>query len=122
MNTRLSAALLTVLLAAVGAPGQTPLSNAFTYQGRLENAGSPVNGLHDLRFRLYDAAAGGALVGTTLCVDNVNVADGLFMVPLDFGAQFAGEQRFLEIDVRADAGLGCGNGAGLVTLDRKSVV
>jgi hypothetical protein len=95
---------------------QTPLGTVFTYQGRLKNGGSPAGGLHDLRFRLYDAPAGGNQVGTTVCRDNVSVTDGLFTVPLDFGAQFAGQERFMEIDVRADTGLGCGNPAGFVVL------
>jgi len=105
-----------LLLSAVSASAQTPLDTAFTYQGQLKDGGSPANGLHDLRFRLYDAAVGGTQVGPTLCVDNVSVTDGLFTVSLDFGAQFAGEERFLEIDVRADTGLDCSNPAGFVLL------
>lgn len=104
-------ALLTTLASA-----QTPLGTAFTYQGQLKDGGSPASGLHDLRFRLYDASVGGAQVGATLCVDNVSVTDGLFTVSLDFGAQFAGQERFLEIEVRADAGLDCANPAGFTTL------
>jgi hypothetical protein len=30
---------------------------AFTYQGRLKNGESPAAGLHDFRFRLWDAAS-----------------------------------------------------------------
>jgi len=116
MNTRLLATISIVVLAIATAPGQAPLGTTFIYQGQLQQTGSPASGLHDLRFRLYDALAGGAQVGSTLCADNVNVTDGLFTLPLDFGAQFAGQQRFLEIDVRADTGLGCGNGTGFVTL------
>src|SRR5262245_11295241 len=93
-----------------------PLGTTFTYQGQLSNSGSPAGGLHDMRFRLYDAAAAGTQVGTTLCADNVSVTDGRFTVSLDFGGQFAGQQRFLEIEVRQDSGLNCSHVAGFVIL------
>src|SRR5262249_44190174 len=76
---RTQTALTWVFLAwAVTAHAQTPLGTAFTYQGRLEDSGSPASGLHDLRFRLFDATSGGAQVGATICADNVNVVGGLF--------------------------------------------
>lgn len=93
-----------------------PLTSAFTYQGQLKNAGNPAGGLHDLRFRLYDALEGGAQVGATFCADDVSVTDGLFNVSLDFGAEFAGDQRFLEVEVRADTGLDCTDPTGFATL------
>jgi len=53
-----------------------------------------------------------------LCADNIAVVGGRFTVSLDFGLQFVfnGNQRFLEVQVRPDTGLGCGDGLGLVTL------
>lgn len=93
-----------------------PMTTAFTYQGELRNSGTPATGPHDLRFRLYDAAAGGVQVGPTLCSDNVSMADGRFTVELDFGSQFAGQLRFLEIELRADTGLNCTDAGGFVTL------
>jgi len=109
-------------LGAARAQAQGSLGTEFTYQGRLTNAGSPASGLHDLRFRLYDALAGGTQVGMTFCADNVSVADGLFTVSLDFGAQFAGEERFLEIAVRADSGQDCTNPAGFVVLSSRQAL
>lgn len=106
---------MSVLVASSLSRG-APLSTAFTYQGRLKSAGSPASGLHDLRFRLYDASPGGGQLGTTLCLNDVNVTGGLFTVTLDFGPQFNGEERFLEIDVRADTGLDCSNTSGFTTL------
>ena len=94
--------LLGVICFAAAAFGQTPQGTVFTYQGRLKDGGGPVTGAFDLRFRLYDALAGGNQVGSTQCLNNVSVADGLFAGALDFGAQFNGEARYLEIDVRAD--------------------
>lgn len=38
----------------------------FTYQGRLDEAGTPANGLYDLRFAVYDAETGGSAVGVAL--------------------------------------------------------
>src|SRR5262245_12999648 len=73
-------------------------TTAFTYQGRLQSAGAAANGLHDLRFRLFDAATGGAQVGATLCVNDVTVSGGLLTATLDFGAQFNGSPRFLEVE------------------------
>jgi len=93
-----------------------PLGTAFTYQGRLENGGAPANGTYDLRFSLFDSASGGTQIGITQCSDNIIVSAGLFTVSVDFGAQFAGQQRFLEIEVRQDTGLGCGNLAGFTIL------
>ena len=57
MNTRLGATLVIVFLAAAVVQAQTPQGSGFTYQGRLDNVNGPANGLHDLRFRLYDACA-----------------------------------------------------------------
>ena len=91
-----------IALFAAGVPvGHASLDPGFTYQGELRLSGSPVDGDHDFRFRLYSAASGGASVGPTLSLDNVAVDDGVFSVFLDFGsAPLATQPRFLEIDVR----------------------
>lgn len=96
-----------------------PVTGAFTYQGELMSAGSPASGLHDLRFRLYDAMTGGTQVGPTLCVNDLNIIEGRFTVELDFGAVFGGAMRYLEIDVREDTGLSCANVTGFVTLSTR---
>ena len=64
-------------------------STAFTYQGSLDDAGAPTSGLHDFRFRLFDVASGGSPLGSTLCVDNVNVVEGVFTVREARGAGLA---------------------------------
>lgn len=111
------AAIGTILTATPPASrAQAPLGTAFSYQGQLKAGGSPVDGPHDFLFRLYDASTGGTQIGVTQCADNVSVTGGLFTVTLDFGGQFSGDERFLEIEVRADAGLGCGSLAGFVAL------
>ncbi len=87
------------LLAAMPADAAT---TAFTYQGKLtDSAGVPLTGSHDMTFKLYDADAGGAQVGSTVTLTGVNVSAGLFTVGLDFGASpFAsGAARWLETTV-----------------------
>ncbi len=98
-------------------PAARAQSTAFTYQGALDDAGVPTNGLHDIVFRLYDAVAGGAQIGLTQCVDDVEVVDGVFTAQIDFGQQFATTaERYLEIELRRDTGLTCGDGTGMVVL------
>jgi hypothetical protein len=94
-------------LAALLAPGAAQaVGTSFTYQGRLSDAGSPATGSYDLQFALFDAAAGGTQVGTTLTRDDVVVAGGLFTVGLDFGGVFTGSRRWLELAVRPGASTG----------------
>lgn len=93
-------ALALVLAVSAGAL----VGTAFTYQGRLEDAGAPANGVYDLEFALYDASTGGSQIGSTVTKDDVSVANGLFVVALDFGGNaFAGDARWLEIGVRSGA-------------------
>lgn len=93
------------------------VGTAVTYQGRLDNGGLPATGPHDLRFTLYDALSGGSPVGPTLCVENlIPGSDGTFTTVLDFGNQFTGPRRWLQIDVRADVGTACGVAAGYTPL------
>lgn len=92
------------------------LTTAFTYQGELSEGGAPATGTYDMLFRLYDAQSGGTQLGAMLCVDNVEVIDGEFTVQLDFGSQFSGQQRFLDMQVRVDTGLGCASTGGYTLL------
>lgn len=82
-------------------PAGDPLGVAFTYQGRLDDDGTPANGTYDLRFRVYDAAQNGNPVGVLLSRNDLVVADGLFTTDLNFGSDvFTGDARWLEISVR----------------------
>ncbi|MBN1139700.1 MAG: hypothetical protein JXM73_24215 [Anaerolineae bacterium] len=99
---------LAAMAGSVGAQGPAPqtalqaaLGTEFTYQGHLEDGGSPANGSYDLLFTLYDAGSGGAQVGNAVSIENVTIADGMFVVSLDFGAvAFDGQARYLEAAVR----------------------
>ena len=77
-------------------------TNTFTYQGRLSDSGAAANGTFDLQFKLFgDSAGGSAQIGSTITNSSVLVANGVFTVQLDFGANaFPGADRFLEISVR----------------------
>lgn len=116
-------ALLSALIPAIFTAATAAQSTAFTYQGRLKNGNQLANGLHDLRFTLFNALSGGVVVAGPQCTDNVIVTDGLFTVTLDFGAQFATTtSRFIQIEVRTDTGLGCGNLTGFTVLSPRQVV
>ena len=90
-----------LLTHSISATAQT---SAFTYQGRLDAGGNPASGLYDLRFALFDAASGGTQQGTALTNTATAVTNGLFTVTLDFGNQFPGADRWLELGVRTNGG------------------
>ena len=84
---------------------QTNAQNSFSYQGSLQNAGLPADGLYDLRFRLWDDFTPGApdnQIGSINTHNAVSVTDGLFTVELDLddAALQTGARRYLQIDVR----------------------
>jgi hypothetical protein len=95
---------------------QAALGTAFTYQGQLKKAGSPVNGTCDFQFSLWDAAGsgsppiGGNPIGITQTA-TISVTNGLFTAQIDFGADaFQGDARWLQIGVK------CAGDASYVTL------
>ena len=79
-------------------------TTAFTYQGSLQNGGIPANGNYDFEFGLFSVVSGGTQMGATFPIPNVAVANGVFTVSLDFGSQFPGANRFLEVRVRQTGG------------------
>jgi hypothetical protein len=92
-------ALCAALLLAA-AEQAAAVGTEFTYQGELREAGAPLNGTADFEFRLYDAASGGTQLGTTRTLDAQAIANGVFTATLDFGDQFTGAPRWIEIAVR----------------------
>jgi hypothetical protein len=77
---------------------------AFSYQGRLNDGGQPANGTnYGMVFYLYNVPTGGTALGN-LGIVSVTVSNGLFTVPLDFGNQFDGTPRWLEISVQKNGG------------------
>jgi hypothetical protein len=80
---------------------------AFTYQGQLQNNGSPANGNYDFTFALFNNdSTNSAQVGSTLLDTSVGVTNGLFTVTLDFGSVFTGNPTWLSIAVRTNGGVG----------------
>ena len=79
----------------------TAVGTAFTYQGQLEDDGSPASGSYDFQFLLFDDALAGVQVGPTVTLDDLDVEDGFFSAELDFGKNaFADGERWLQIEVR----------------------
>ncbi len=106
---RQSCVMIAVAMAALASATQAdvPLGTAFTYQGQLKQAGTPVNGPADMRFSLWDAGAGGHPVGAVNERLAVPIQNGLFTATLDFGPPaFMGQARWLEIAVRVPSGAG----------------
>lgn len=121
-NLFITLVLGAVVLGVLGGPAAAQ-NTAINYQGQLKSGGQAASGLHDFRFALFDAAGGGMQVGTTQCADNVSVQGGVFTTIIDFGAQFStAAPRYLEIQVRADTGAGCGDGSGFVTLSPRQLI
>jgi len=89
-----------LLLFSVGTSYGGPAGTAFTYQGRLIDANNPADGLYDFRFKLFDAAADGNQLSSTIDFNEVDIIDGYFTVTLDFGDVFNGEVCWLEIGIR----------------------
>jgi hypothetical protein len=95
MNTR--DILFLTLLTATPSFAQ---GTAFTYQGRLNDSGSPANGRYDFIFSIFDDAIGGSSLGGSVNANNIGVSNGLFSVALDFGSiPFTGPPRWLQISV-----------------------
>ncbi len=80
---------------------------AFSYQGELDETGSPASGAFNLTFALFNTNAGGEAVGGPVTNKNVNVTNGQFTVLIDFGAGvFTGGSNWLEIGVEHTGGTG----------------
>jgi N-acetylneuraminic acid mutarotase len=76
--------------------------SAFTYQGRLGQAGNPANGSFDLTLTLFAASAGGSPLAEPLTNSGTAIIAGMFTITLDFGrVVFDGGDRWLEVAVRA---------------------
>ena len=89
--------VLTAMLVSV--PAATPaaaVGTSFTYQGQLSVNGAPADGVCNLQFALFAVASGGSALATVGPLA-VTVDEGLFSVALDFGANFPGADRWLEI-------------------------
>ncbi len=76
---------------------------AFTYQGQLQNNGSPASGTYNLTFSLFNVNSGGVPVAGPVTNNAVVVTNGLFTVIVDFGAAvWNGATNWLQIGVETN--------------------
>jgi hypothetical protein len=90
-------AFLATLILCTSLAAQT---TTFTYQGNLRDNSALANGNYDFEFALFNLPMGGSQIGMTATRNSVPVNNGIFSVPLDFGAAFPGSPRYLEVRVR----------------------
>ncbi len=108
MNGRRVFLMVSVGLCLSSAAHAADIGTALSYSGVLEKPeGTPVTDTCDLRFGLWNAASGGALVVVTPPAENpaertgVDVVDGEFRTTVDYGAGvFDGQARWLEIETK----------------------
>lgn len=88
------------LALALALTSPTIEANPFTFQGFLEQSGSPLDGNANLAFRLFDAANAGNQLGTTISANGYPVLGGVFTIDLNFaGVAFADQARWLQVEV-----------------------
>lgn len=105
-RTARGAVILSLIVFACFVSAARAQTKAFTYQGRLTDAGmTTATGAYLFKFELYDAAANGNLIDTLADVA-VNVSNGAFTTELNFTAAnaFDGGERYLLISVKRSAG------------------
>ena len=88
------------------APSPTQ-AQPFSFQGIVsDNADNPLDGVYDVRFRLYSMEVGGAAIGTFI-ENDLTIEDGLVQAEPDFGPEFSGsDERWLQIGFRDGASTG----------------
>jgi len=75
---------------------------AFSYQGQLNDTGTPANGTYDFTFRLASDPLGNNYVGQPYRTNAMLVINGQFSTTIDFGGMFSGGSYWLEVDVRTN--------------------
>ncbi|MBN1260467.1 MAG: hypothetical protein JXB35_07285 [Anaerolineae bacterium] len=93
---------------------EAPVDATFTYQGQLMHDGAPVTANCLMAFRLFDGETGCCQVGGAL-TRTVPVSDGLFTEALNFGPNFEGHARWLEVAVE------CPGDVAFTTLPRQQL-
>ena len=89
-----------------------PLSEKFTYQGELRQAGVPFNGFKQMTFSLWSdqfSTLNGNRLGLPMTFPYVEIIDGKFTVDLEFTTTltpviFDGTERFLDITIADENG------------------
>ena len=94
--TGLFSVLIMIVVFSVGVYSQT---TEFTYQGKLNDGSIAATGDYNFEFRLFSVNTGGTVISTIQRL-GVPVSSGVFTVKLDFGANFDGQPRWLEIAIK----------------------
>jgi hypothetical protein len=95
--------LFIALLLLAGVNRAAAQGTAFTYQGQLQNNGSPASGTYNLMFSLFNTNTTGVAVAGPVMTNGVVVTNGLFTVQIDFGSgPFTGQTNWLEIAVETN--------------------
>ena len=78
---------------------------AFTYQGQLQNNGSPASGTYNLTFTLFNTNITGVPIAGPVTNSAVAITNGLFTVIIDFGAAvWNGATNWLQVGVETNGG------------------
>jgi hypothetical protein len=102
MKTRLHSFFIALALLA-GVHQAAAQGTAFTYQGQLQDNGSPASGTYNLTFSLFNTNASGVAIAGPVTTNGVIVTNGLFTVLIDFGADaFTGGTNWLQIGVETN--------------------
>ena len=96
INRFITTLIFILIVCATGVFAQT---TEFTYQGKLLDNSMPPTASYDFEFRLFSIDTGGTAIGTIQRLGTA-VSNGIFTVKLDFGSQFTGAARYLEIAVK----------------------
>ena len=102
MKNKLFAGLVLIHLAVFNFQLSTAHAQgtAFTYQGQLQNNGSPASGTYALTFSLFTTNTTGAPIAEPVTNNAVVITNGLFTVLIDFGpGVFTGTTNWLQIGV-----------------------
>ncbi len=76
---------------------------AFSYQGQLQNNGSPASGTYNLTFSLFTNSTSGTAVAGPVTNNAVAITNGLFTVLINFGSDpFTGQTNWLQIGVASN--------------------
>ncbi len=88
-------------------PAPVPITESFTYQGKLDSAGQPVNGETQMFFSLWShptSTVATSRLSLPIQYSSVGIINGLFSVDLDFTipnapANYDGTERYLQIEI-----------------------
>lgn len=98
--------LAILILSSAAARFASAQGTAFTYQGVMNDNGTPASGVYDIQFGAYDAVTDGVLQGNLVTNTAVIVSNGVFTTTLNLGGSvFTGQSLWLDIAVATNGGV-----------------